>query len=138
MKHNVELSDDITLEVETTQTPHGVIVTSFSLTAGPDTHSGVTTKTLKSINAQHLRPLPNKNLILQELLKSPLPSPSFLSTRRRSSISDEELSSIAHVYTTALQNNLHPTKVVVMWLGLSRVTVCRYIKMARERGIIPR
>jgi transposase len=50
--------------------------------------------------------------------------------------SDEDLRAVADVYGLAFVTGGAPTKTVMERLGLPRSTAGRWIKMARERGLL--
>jgi hypothetical protein len=64
--------------------------------------------------------------------------PITLSERARSGggPADEDLRAIAEVYQVAYATGGPPTKTVMQRLGLPRSTASRWIRMARERGLL--
>jgi len=136
MKNTFNLPNDFLLEVEFLSTSRGTIVTSLTVSCASEHHTGINTALLKKINSLHLRPHDSSKLSVKQILDTPLPS-SFINRSLRNTISDEDLLAIGNFYNKCIENDLYPTKLLTTWLGVTRITASRYIKMARDRSYIP-
>ena len=127
---------DAVLTVSTRGTPNGVIAIELKVTCPPNHPTGVTTALLRLITAADLHGTTKKPPVdMKSFLRSQTTKPSWQA--RQGPQSDLKLlSAVAELYVAALREGLPPTKAVQLWSGASRPTASRWVRQARDLGLI--
>lgn len=127
---------DAVLTISTRGTPNGVIAIELKVTCPPNHPTGVTTALLRLITAADLHGTTKKPPVdMKSFLRSQTTRPSWQA--RQGPQSDLKLlSAVAELYVAALREGLPPTKAVQLWSGASRPTASRWVRQARDLGLI--
>jgi len=127
---------DAVLTVSTRGTPNGVIAIELKVTCPPNHPTGVTTALLRLISAADLHGTTKKPPVdMKSFLRSQTTKPSWQA--RQGLQSDLKLlSAVAELYLAALREGLPPTKAIQLWSGASRPTASRWVRQARDLGLI--
>jgi hypothetical protein len=127
---------DAVLTVSTRGTPNGVIAIELKVTCPPNHPTGVTTALLRLITAADLHGTTKKPPVdIESFLRSQTTKPSW-QARQRLQSDEKLLSAVAELYLAALREGLPPTKAVQQWSGASRPTASRWVRQARDLGLI--
>jgi hypothetical protein len=129
---------DAVLTVSTRGTPNGVIALELKVTCPPNHPTGVTTALLRLVTAADLHGTAKKPVVeMESFLRRQAPKPSWHA--RQGLQGDEKLLlAVAGLYLAALRAGLPPTKAIQLWSGASRPTASRWVRQARDRGLIGR
>ena len=137
VRRNLPLDDDgaaLSLVVHTTA--NGPQVTELKITCPSGHPTGVTTAMLRGITASDLARAPSASR--QDQLEAYLASlpPAKWQPGSRNNLAKDQLKILAEIYSQALSAGAGPTKTIQEWLGCSRPTASRAVKLARDLGLL--
>lgn len=136
--HTHQLNDTVKVTVVTESTSLGTVTRKLIVDCSDENLVGITTATLREITSSILRPNTHSDNTLPSI-DIPLPTPDWNEKLRHSNITLDQLKVIADVYHTALRLGYYkPTKFVQIWLNTSKPTASRYVRRARDAGLIGR
>lgn len=125
-----------TLDIVTHDTANGRIVIELKITCTAAHPTGVTTKLLRSITAEHLRRTTQpSNKQLDHFLSANFPTSTWKQGKRNAT-NKQFLRDVADIYNKALRASLPPTKAIQRWSGASRPTASLWVRKARDLGFI--
>jgi hypothetical protein len=124
------------LIVELENGSNGVVALEVKLICPPSHPTGITTSMLRAITASDLDGI-TASLKPKALTRGFTPK-GELSWRpgSRTPLDKVQLELVARTYIDALKAGLPPTKTIQQWANASRPTASRWIKEARELGLI--
>lgn len=134
--YNYILESGFKVQVMVDPTFNRVTTRQLIITAPDDDSLGITTSVIRSLTSSIIRPNSRQELSYDVALNTPPPSPNWHLKRRHSNVTIAELEAIANVYNQALSSGFSPTKFVQIWLRMSKPTASRYVKRARQAGLI--
>jgi hypothetical protein len=127
---------DAILRVKTTSSRNGVVAIELKVVCPPGHPTGITTAMLRLITADDLDGgrKPSKGS-LKRLVRDQS-TPSGWEPRQLPAGDAKHLQAVAQLYLAALKKGVHPTKTIQEWAGASRPTASRWVRQARDRGLI--
>ncbi len=127
---------DAILRVKTTSSRNGVVAIELKVVCPPGHPTGITTAMLRLITAEDLDggKKPSKGS-LKRLVREEA-SPSSWGPRQLPVGDAKHLQAVAELYLAALKQGIHPTKAIQEWAGASRPTASRWVRQARDKGLI--
>ena len=127
---------DAVLTVSTRGTPNGVVALELKVTCPANHPTGITTALLRLITASDLHGTTKKSPVdMKSFLRSQTTKPSW-KARQAPQGDLKLLSAVAGLYLAALREGLPPTKAIQLWAGASRPTASRWVRQARDLGLI--
>lgn len=124
------------LIVELDNGSNGLVALEVKLVCPPSHPTGITTSMLRAITAGDLDGIAQTKTGAKT--GKPFRPAGKLSWTpgSRHPLDKGDLELVARIYVDALKAGLPPTKTIQEWAGTSRPTASRWVKQARERGLI--
>ena len=115
---------------------NGVIALEVKLVCPPSHPTGITTSMLRAITAGDLDGITGTNTAAKKSMPFRPTGELSWAPGTRQTLDKGDLELVARIYVEALKAGLPPTKTIQEWAGTSRPTASRWVKQARERGLI--